>query len=840
VRATDGRGNVGAQECINVVVESTTTPLAITVESVTEADGAAFPAALRPYAKLWVVPADGSLPNAGDYDYDTRQDPVAERHVDRGGDLFGTHGENVTTGSGTAIVHIEAGLETRGANGIVLSRTPMDLSPTGGDSNASLVFTVDLETGLWSDHDGPANAPVSCVASPATPDTDTFAGRLCFAVSTMSLTGDLDEDGLLDHWETMGLNTDTDPVIEVDLPTMGATPDHKDLFVEYDVEDDAVFTSDTETGLKRVIDAFARAPIDAGGTVSNPDGQPGIRLWIDSPSSDPALSMGGGQIIGTGRICDLADAGFYDAKRRGFDYDRKWVFRYAIKESDDDENAQNKEGCAPGGQAEIGGNDFVVFNQDDFGETFMHELGHTLTLRHGGFENANNKPNYVSIMNYAYAFDLRRQSAGDAFLDFSPVRRVDNTRPSGLLRDIAEASPPQGKVLGPDRDHEIIYTSFDCSFTRANVSDPFDVLPNTPGPDSSPAYGFLNLPNDAFVDSKGNPVTPGICAVPNLPLRVFRDHNDWAAIDLKFRHSGDSQDGPINPSDDEDFPNDEEIALREIVSTTTDLAVEISTPAAPTPVGVTAEVIVAVSNRGTIPADEPSVELVVAQGLAVTSAPGYCDTATLVCRPALLASGESVDIPVQVRATAVGDQSVDAVVANATGPEANAEDNTASAVVTTIAAVPDPDPTPSVTPSPAASATASPSPSVSPTPSPTPSAGTGPPAPVTTTKVVKTYFRLYSGKLTKVQKRKLRRAVSAIPEDAKVAVKARGMVRAEGATKADRKRAKQRAKAVRAYLKTRGVPGSAISVNNKGRTQSQSAKARRVNVKFTYTTSALG
>ena len=111
---------------------------------------------------------------------------------------------------------------------------------------------------------------------------------------------------------------------------------------------------------------------------------------------------------------------------------------------------------------------------------------------------------------------------------------------------------------------------------------------------------------------------------------------------------------------------------------------------------------------------------------------------------------------------------------------------------------------------------------------------------MTTTKVVKTYFRLYSKKLTKVQKRKLRRAVSAIPEGAQLAVKARGMVRAEGATKADRKRAKRRAKAVRSYLKTRGVPGSAISVNNKGRTRSQSARARRVNVTFTYTTSPSG
>ena len=126
------------------------------------------------------------------------------------------------------------------------------------------------------------------------------------------------------------------------------------------------------------------------------------------------------------------------------------------------------------------------------------------------------------------------------------------------------------------------------------------------------------------------------------------------------------------------------------------------------------------------------------------------------------------------------------------------------------------------------------------TPSPDPSASTGPPTAVTTTKVVKTYFRLYSTKLTKAQKRKLRRALAATPEDAEVAVTARGMVRAEGATKADRKRAKKRARAVRAYLKTRGVPGRDITVSNKGRTRSQSARARRVNVRFTYSTSAVG
>jgi hypothetical protein len=32
--------------------------------------------------------------------------------------------------------------------------------------------------------------------------------------------------------------------------------------------------------------------------------------------------------------------------------------------------------------------------------TFMHEFGHTLNLRHGGGDNTNNKPNYLSVMNY--------------------------------------------------------------------------------------------------------------------------------------------------------------------------------------------------------------------------------------------------------------------------------------------------------------------------------------------------------------------------------------------------------------------------------------------------------
>lgn len=57
--------------------------------------------------------------------------------------------------------------------------------------------------------------------------------------------------------------------------------------------------------------------------------------------------------------------------------------------------------------------------------------------------------------------------------------------------------------------------------------------------------------------------------------------------------------------------------------------------------------------------------------------------------------------------------------------------------------------------------------------------------------------------------------------------------RAKGDTKADKRRALKRAKVVRDYLLSQELAGP-IQVSNNGRTTGKSAKARRVNVKITY------
>jgi probable HAF family extracellular repeat protein len=106
--------------------------------------------------------------------------------------------------------------------------------------------------------------------------------------------------------------------------------------------------------------------------------------------------------------------------------------------------------------------------------------------------------------------------------------------------------------------------------------------------------------------------------------------------------------------------------------------------------------------------------------------------------------------------------------------------------------------------------------------------------PTSTTLKAKSYFGLYSTTLTRTEKLTLRDLVSQIPPGAVVTARATGMVRADGATKADKQRALKRAKAVRKFLTKLDLTGT-ITVSNHGRTNSTTKKARRVTITITYT-----
>lgn len=123
----------------------------------------------------------------------------------------------------------------------------------------------------------PSNPGRTYVGSVALPCTNCTDGSSCI--------GDADADGLLDVWEVQGLDTNCDSSVDLDLPNMSADPFHRDLYVELDWTVDG--TQPTQAALHAAKTTMAASPALISGT-TNPDGVPGINLWVDTGSlGDP-------------------------------------------------------------------------------------------------------------------------------------------------------------------------------------------------------------------------------------------------------------------------------------------------------------------------------------------------------------------------------------------------------------------------------------------------------------------------------------------------------------------------------------------------------------------------
>jgi len=246
------------------------------------------------------------------------------------------------------------------------------------------------------------------------PALDPDGDRLMTACELAALTDpgdpDTDGDGIGDGDEVLGTSSG------IYLPGMGADPRRKTLLVEMDWVDDSLVAPHTHrptpAAVQAVIDAFAAAPI------SNPDGSTGIDLIVDYGQG--GLFTGGNKVA-DGDTVIAWPAEFQSYKATNFAANRQGYFRYCIHAHW--HNAAN----SGSGFAEISGDDFVVtlgsaLDDAIVPKTIMHELGHNLSLRHGGFEDRNYKPNYNSVMNYRYQFtgiDNDCDALGDGSLDFS-------------------------------------------------------------------------------------------------------------------------------------------------------------------------------------------------------------------------------------------------------------------------------------------------------------------------------------------------------------------------------------------------------------------------------------
>lgn len=335
---------------------------------------------------------------------------------------------------------------------------------------------------------------------------------------------DSDEDCLPDHWEQNGV---TVAGILVDLPAMGADAFHKDLFIHADWMEPTATYAFNHRALRFVSDAFRDAP------VANPDGQSGIHLHVDAGQRslmDPVRRTAWGALSKAGTmsyqpLIGSFAAGAYvwhdvDAVKR-LHYvpaGRSGIFHYALFAHAYTSPPRS------GRSREIPGSDFLLtlgqmplpdgtpkaggtVNQQ--AGTFMHELGHNLGLRHGGSGDEENKPNYLSIMNYRFQFTGLLVSGSHGIED--------------LISGLREWNYSTRKL--PDLDENNLREA-------VGISDPDHHFTLWSGPCDSTVDYFQALPYPAVDWDCDGALTPGAVSIDlNAHGKaVLAGFNDWPAV----------------------------------------------------------------------------------------------------------------------------------------------------------------------------------------------------------------------------------------------------------------------------------------------------------------------
>ncbi len=379
------------------------------------------------------------------------------------------------------------------------------------DAYTDQLFAFEIPSGTCGFAGGPPVVPAAC------PDGSTT---------------DTDGDALLDCWETDGVDWDGDGIIDLQLYDVNgdgtiqasedADPNHKDIYMEVDW---MAQHQPNNASLNDVINSFANAP------VSNPDGTQGIRLHIqtdeeavahnNSLAFEPCTGPAGAGIpdfddvkstrFGTAaERTDANSVNILNAKRFAFHYT---LFVHNLL------GLGGTSGCA-----ELPGNDFVVSlgswtqvsghgvgNRDEQAGTFIHEFGHNLNLRHGGGDNINYKPNYLSVMSYTLQID-------NWYIFGRPLDYSSSVLPT---LDESNLSEPLG-IAGSLGD----FTAFGPPPVQTNVDASDGIDWNRDG--DTIDIGVVANINDFGTGGSGS---------------VLEGYDDWTNLQYNFRTSVDFADG---------------------------------------------------------------------------------------------------------------------------------------------------------------------------------------------------------------------------------------------------------------------------------------------------------
>lgn len=295
---------------------------------------------------------------------------------------------------------------------------------------------------------------------------------------------DTDGDGIEDGHEAFGveISLPNPPYYQyLNLPAYGANPLVKDVFIEVDYSDNSSQNPMTEQNVIAIKNFFTN--VDPSILSSHLDiidtSEPAIRLHFDigkepTPGSQDYIELrrlygnfGGSnsfQTPTTEAEKDQAKNGPYKSGilQNAMEEIRKNFFRHValIKSRSDD-------GC--NGASYVPSNSFFV----EYGNSLLchviiaHELGHSIGILHGGSlrwgGDINVRPNYFSIMNYAY--DGSYAAKATSFFSDNPP----------TISTLQSGSPPQYYSINPSNLNETapVADSFILGYLTIN---PFNFL----------------------------------------------------------------------------------------------------------------------------------------------------------------------------------------------------------------------------------------------------------------------------------------------------------------------------------------------------------------------------
>ena len=252
---------------------------------------------------------------------------------------------------------------------------------------------------------------------------------------------------LINIWNEFNVMPVTNPTVNgrTSLPGIALHIDTGLLYANYQLDFNADGTPEIQVGPDGNIDLNH----DGIPEIGNLGPRAGVGIGGERLAEDPVLGP---------RLCE-PDSDLGAIKAAHFSQSRRGIFRYCVFGHDFDMPCRsgfacNDEfivtlGCAgfensylapgPGGTPTLvdlrGPSGLMVRGSiNQHAGTFIHELGHTLWLGHGGNDGINHKPNYLSIMNYAWqfdgiSFDANGDNLADALgFDYNRDGRIDNSR----------------------------------------------------------------------------------------------------------------------------------------------------------------------------------------------------------------------------------------------------------------------------------------------------------------------------------------------------------------------------------------------------------------------------